>query len=54
MVQQHNPFRVTMLQGAQRKVLGRRKILSKLPQGRSASNSMKVKRKFVQETIHGM
>ena len=31
MVQQHNPFRVTRLQGAQTNVLGRRKTLSKLP-----------------------
>ena len=55
MVQQHNPFRVTRLQGAQRNVFkGRRKTLSKLPQGRSTSNSMKEKPKLVQETIHGM
>ena len=55
MVQQHDPFRVTRLQGAQRNVFkGRRKTLSKLPQGRSTSNSMKEKPKPVQETIHGM
>ena len=54
MVQQHNPFRVTRLQGAQTNVLGRRKTLSKLPQGRSTSNSMKGKPKLVQETIHEM
>ena len=55
MVQQHNPFRVTRLQGAQRNVFkGRRKTLSKLPQGRSTSNSMKEKPKIVQETIHGI
>ena len=46
---------VTRLQGAQRNVFkGRRKTLSKLPQGRSTSNSMKEKPKLVQETIHGM
>ena len=30
------------------------KLFSKLPQGRSTSNSMKDKAKLVQETIHGM
>ena len=33
---------------------GRSKTLSKLPQGRSTSDSMKEKPKLVQETIHGM
>ena len=55
MVQQHNPFRVTRLQGAQGNVFkGRRKTLSKLPQGRSTSKSMKEEPKIVRETIHGI
>ena len=55
MVRQNNPFWVTRLQGDQRNVFkGRRKTLSKLPQGKSTSNSMKEKPKFVPETIHGV
>ena len=51
----NNIIHFGLLQGAQRNVFkGRRKTLSKLPQGRSTSNSMKEKPKLVQETIHGM
>ena len=42
------------LLGCKEHSVGRRKTLSKLPQGRSISNLMKEKPKLVQETIHGM